>query len=113
MRKRGKILALILFVVGLTLLTWTGRWWPGVMLVVGLPLALWQYLQGRRYDMGISLFVFVGAFITVQFEIQWEVLLPVLFTLGGVYVFLREWLHSRSVKEEEEQEAIDEASEED
>ncbi|NGX39005.1 MAG: hypothetical protein KR126chlam1_00323 [Chlamydiae bacterium] len=101
-RKRAKIVALVLFLIGLGILTYTGVWWPGLMLVVGIPLALMQYLQGRHYDTWISLFVFVGAFLTVQFEIQWEILLPVLFSIGGLYIFIREWLESRSAKEQEE-----------
>ena len=74
------------------------------MLVVSIPLALMQYLEGRRYDMWITLFVFCGAFITVQFDIQWEVFLPVLFSIGGIYIFFREWIEGKTAKEEEEAE---------
>lgn len=81
------------------------------MLVVGLPLAILQYLQGRLYDMGITLFVFVGAFVTVQFNIKWEVFLPILFAIGGIYIFFREWLYSRSAEEEEFEENKEESSE--
>ncbi len=86
---------------------------PGIMLAVGLTLAILQRLQGRMYDMAISLFVFVGAFVTVQFNIQWEVFLPVLFAIGGLYIFFREWLHSRPPEEEEMEEDKDESSKED
>lgn len=108
MRKRAKILALIIFLIALATITYLGTWWPGIMLAVGLPLAILQYLQGRLYDMGITLFVFVGAFITVNFNIQWEILLPILFAIGGVYIVFREWLESRTAKEEELEEDKDE-----
>jgi len=101
MRKRAKLIALIVFLLGLAFLTYLGTWWPGIMIVISIPLALWQYLQGRKYDMWITLFVFGGAFFTVQFDIQWEILLPVLFSLGGIYIFFREWLESKTDKEEE------------
>lgn len=102
MRKRAKVVALIIFILALVVVTYMKAWWPGIMLVVGLPLAVWQYLQGRLYDMGITLFVFVGAFATVQFDIQWEILLPILFTIGGIYIFFREWIEGRSSDDEEE-----------
>lgn len=116
LRKRAKLVALILFLIGLVVLTLIGSWWPAIMLVVSLPLALFQYLQGRKYDTWITLFVFVGAFITVQFDIQWEVFLPVLFSIGGIYILFREWLEGKNEKEEEEAEeqaAIDDESESD
>ena len=74
------------------------------MLVVGLPLALRQFLLGRIYDMCISIIVFVGSFVTVQFEIPWNLLLPSLFTVGAIYVFLKEFfmINPESVAEEEE-----------
>ena len=100
-KKRAKVLSFILFLIGLAILTYAGVWWPGIMLVIGLPLALRQYLLGRIYDMGISLFVFLGVFITVQFNIAWEVVLPVLFTLGGIYIFFREFLESKDTPEDE------------
>lgn len=101
-RKKAKILALGIFLFGLLLLTYTGSVWPGIMLCLGIPLAILQYLQNRMYDVAITLFVFVGAFITVRFDIQWEILLPVLFAIGGIYIFFREWLYSSSLSEKEE-----------
>lgn len=103
-RKRAKALSVALFLIGLAIVSYLNAWWPGIMLAVGIPLALRQFLLGRRFDMLVSLFVFVGVFITVQFDISWEVLLPVLFALGGIYVLFREYLESseETVAEEEE-----------
>lgn len=112
-RKRAKLVALIIFLLGLALLTIFNAWWPGIMLVLGIPLALFQYMQGRNYDTWITLFVFVGAFVTVQFDIKWEVLLPVLFGLGGIYIFFREFLESKGAKEEEVEEQKKETEEDD
>ncbi len=112
MRKRAKIVALVLFLFGIVIITYLNNWWPGIMLVVGVPLAILQYLQGRHYDMGITLFVFIGAWVTVQFEIQWQVFLPVLFAIGGVYIFFREWIESRTAEEEEFEEEKEETEEE-
>lgn len=111
MRRRAKIVALVLFLFGIALITYLNNWWPGIMLVVGIPLAIMQALQGRRYDMWITLFVFIGAWLTVQFDIKWEVFLPVLFSIGGVYIFFREWIESRPPEEEELEEEKEETEE--
>ena len=111
-KKRAKTLSVALFLVGVAIITYLKAWWPGIMLAVGIPLALRQYLLGRHYDMGITLFVFVGVFVTVQFNISWEVLLPVLFALGGVYILFREYLESKEEPLEEEEEDINQEIEE-
>lgn len=111
-KKRAKAVSLALFLIGLAAITYVRQWWPGIMLVVGLPLAVRQYLLGRRYDMAVSLFVFVGVFVTVQFNISWEILLPVLFTLGGIYIFFREFLESKETPIDEEEEDVNKEIEE-
>ena len=104
--KTAKAYSLALFLIGLAILTYMRSWWPGIMLVVGIPLALRQYLVGRHYDMCVSLFVFIGVFITVAFKISWELLLPVLFTLGAIYIFFREYLEGRTHTEAENEEEL-------
>ena len=102
-RRTAKIISLGCFLLALAIVTYLGTWWPSIMLVVGIPLAIRQYLLGRHYDVGVTLFVFIGVFVTVQFDISWEVLLPVLFTIGGIYIFIREFIEGRSVSEEEDE----------
>ena len=105
-KKRAQAFSTALFFIGLAILTVTQQWWPGIMLAIGLPLALRQYLLGRTYDMSISLLVFLGTFVTVQFDISWQLLLPVLFTVGAIYTLAREFLTSeeenQSNKKDEE-----------
>lgn len=110
-RKRGKLLSLLLFAIGLFIISYYGDWWPGIMLVVGVPLALFQYLQGRHYDTGVTLFVFIGVFVTVQFNIAWQIVLPILFVIGGIYIFFREFIEIHT--EDEDEEDLNEEIEED
>ena len=91
-KKKAGLLSTGLFLLGLAVLIFTDLWWPGIMLAVGLPLALRQYLLARTYDMGITLLVFVGTYVTVQFDISWRVFLPVLFTIGAIYILCREFM---------------------
>lgn len=112
-QKRAKNISVAVFLVGIATITYFSAWWPGIMLAIGVPLAMRQYLVGRPYDMGVSLFVFGGVFITVQFNISWEILLPVLFALGGVFILFREFLESKEETLEEEEEDINHEIEED
>lgn len=112
-QKTAKRLSFALFLMFIALITYLRAWWPGIMLGIGIPLAFRQFLLGRRYDMGISLFVFIGVFITVYFNISWEVLLPILFTTGGLYLFLREYIESTTQTTSEQEEDQNHEIEED
>jgi predicted membrane protein len=103
-RKRAKLVSLIVFFLSIVIVAITQSWWPGIMLALGLPLAIFQYMEGRKYDTVITLFVFVGAWLTVQFQINWEVLLPVLFSIGGIYLFFREWIENRDANNDDDEE---------
>lgn len=109
--KKAQALSTALFLIGLAVLIFTQDWWPGIMLAVGLPLALRQYLLGRTYDTMISLLVFVGTFITVQFNIAWRLFLPILFTLGALYVLFREFFGQEESEEEREEDVEHEIDE--
>ena len=111
-RKKAQVFYTVLFLLGIAILIYTDAWWPGIMLVIGLPLALRQYLLGRSYDMMISLLVFLGTFVTVQFDISWRIFLPILFTLGAIYVLVRELVESSAHPETEDEEDLNHEIEE-
>lgn len=111
-KKKAQAYSTALFLVGLAALIVTDEWWPGIMLALGLPLALRQYLLGRTYDTMVTLLVFVGTFITVQFDISWRVFLPILFTLGALYILFREFLGPDEMTEEEKEEDLNHEIEE-
>lgn len=100
-RKRANTYSFALLLVGLAIVIFTQSWWPGVMLVNGLALALRQFLLGRTHDTLMTLLAFAGTFITAQFDISWRIFLPVLFTLGAIYISVREYFESRCETEEE------------
>lgn len=105
-QKRAKSISAAFFLIGLAIVSYMQSWWPGIMLVVGIPLAIRQYLLGRHYDMLLTLFVFVGFFITAGFDISWEILLPVLFLTAGVYILVRELCNPYSTTEPEDEESL-------
>ncbi len=100
-KRKAQSLSFALFLIGLAISTYFKHWWPTIMLTIGIPIALKQYLIGKRFDMIVSLIVFLGAFITVQFNIKWEIVLPVLFTIGGFYVFFKEFFGPKEITEAE------------
>ncbi len=102
-KKKASSISFAMFIIGLGIIFFTGYWWPGMMLVIGVPLAARQYLIGRLYDMAISLFVFLGGFITIEFQIPWKYLLPSLFTVGGLYLLFKELFFSESTESAEEE----------
>ncbi len=112
-KRKAQSLSFALFLIGLAIITYFKYWWPGIMLTIGIPLAFKQFLLGRRFDMIISFIVFVGAFITVQFNIKWEIVLPVLFTLGGFYVFFKEFFGPKDIQEEDIEEDANQEIDED
>jgi len=111
-RRRAAAFSGALLLLSLAVLIFTGVWWPGIMLAIGLPLALRQYLMGRTYDMFISLLVFVGTFVTVEYDISWQIFLPVLFTIGAIYILFREFVESANKTEAEREEDINHEIEE-
>ena len=112
-KKKAGALSASLFLLGLATLIFTQAWWPSIMLIIGLPLALRQYLLGRNYDMLVTLLVFIGTFVTVQFDISWRIFLPILFTLGAIYIFFKEFFGPDETDEEEKEEQINHEIEED
>lgn len=110
--KRAKGLSTALFLMSMATLIFTDQMWPGVMLAIGLPLALRQYLLGRHYDATVSLLVFGGTFITLEFAMSWQVFLPVIFTLGALFILFREFAGPDETTEEEKEDNLNHEIEE-
>ena len=101
---KAKALATALLFVGAAIMFFLHSWWPAVMVVIGIPLALNQFLMGRLSDAAISLFVFVGFFIIAQFNISWKVLVPIFFIMAAVYVLCKEWVTTSTEEDEDDSE---------
>ena len=100
-KKRTESICYAIFLVGLAILFYTNKWWPASMLVVGISLALKQFLSGRKREAFLSLFFFVGYYISEAFNIPWKMLIPILFIMAAIYVICREWVEGQSETEVE------------
>lgn len=105
-KRRAKAITISLFLVGLAILSYLNMWWPGIMLVIGIPLALRQLLMGRRHDMIVTVFIFIGFFVITQYNIAWKMLVPILFILAACYIISREFLDSFQESEDEKEENL-------
>lgn len=89
--KRAQAISTAIFLIGLAIIAYGNFWWPGIMLILGISVGLKQFILGQIYDMCVTLLVFVGTFVTVEYDISWEIFLPVLFSLGALYVLYKEF----------------------
>ncbi|MDE3046331.1 MAG: hypothetical protein KGJ02_06785 [Verrucomicrobiota bacterium] len=105
-QRRARNISTVVFLLGLAALIFTQDWWPGIMLVFGLSIATRQLLLGQTYDTFVSLLVFVGTFLTVHFDMSWRIFLPILFTLGAIYILVREFFESEALTEEEKEDDV-------
>ena len=111
-KKRAKAISSALFLTGLAIVLISSHVWPLIMLVIGVPLAIRQFLLGRDKDMLVSLFVFLGVYITAQFDVSWQILLPVLFIMGAIYILAQEFLTTFDHPESEDEEDLNHRIEE-
>lgn len=112
-KKRAKAFSLSLFFLGLAIISLLNQWWPGIMLVIGIPLSFRQYLLSKFYDMLLTLFIFVGTFVVAAFDFSWEVLLPILFVTAALYLICKTYFEEKETTEEEREQDINCEIEED
>lgn len=101
-KRKAAALSNGVFLVGLVILLFASAWWPGILLVLWITLFLRQYLTGRNYDAFLSTVILMGLFLIAYVKINWSVIIPVLFVIGGVYLIFREYFYSEESIEEEE-----------
>jgi predicted membrane protein len=111
-KKRAQSISFSLFLVFLGILGLTKYWMPGILLAIGIPLALRQYLMKKPYDVFVTLLVFIGGFISMELDFSWNYTFAVIFILSGIYVFFREFFESKTRTIVEEEENLNEEIEE-
>lgn len=104
--EKAKVLSLAAFFLGLGFLSINRQWWPGILLVIGVALALRQGLLGKYYDMGISLFIFGGTFFIELFENPSKYFLPVIFFTSAVFLVIKEYVDTKAREEDQKEEDL-------
>jgi len=80
--------------ISLGILFYLNAWWPGILLAVWAWLGARQYFTGRHFDLTITTIILIGLFLIDYFNVQLLMLMPILFTVGGVYIIFREYFFS-------------------
>lgn len=93
-KRKAEALSNGVFLICLAVLFYTGFWWPGILLAIWLMLVVRQYLTGRMYDLAISSAILLSLFVINYFNINWTLLMPALFIIGGVYIIFREYYYT-------------------
>lgn len=100
-KRKSDAIANGVFLAGIGILLYTHAWWPGILLVIWLSLATRQYFTQRIYDLIISSVILLGLFIVTLFNINWEILMPVLLVVGGIYIIFREYFFAEDFDDED------------
>lgn len=111
-RRRAHALSTSLFFVGLAIVSMLGTWWPGMMLVIGIPMAIRQFLMGRSRDAITTLFIFGGIFAFSSYDLSWDILLPILFIVSAFWILGREFLERNTQTEADDEENLNHELEE-
>lgn len=98
-KKKADALANGVFLVCLGILFYTGFWWPGILLALFANLAIRQYFTGRLFDLTITSVILLGLFVLSFFRISWDILMPLLFILGGLYIIFKEYFYAEGNKD--------------
>lgn len=94
------------FLIGLGILFYTNTWWPGILAVVWSSLIFRQGCTGRLYDFIISSIILLTLFFIALFNLKWDVLMPVLFVIGGIYIIFREYFFAEDTNGEDKAQEI-------
>ena len=113
-RKKSKIFAFIVFTFGIIAIAFFKlSWWPEIALLLGITNAFKEYLRNKKLEMMVSLGIAIGIFCTVKIPIDWNLLLPALFIIHGLYILLKEFVNEDKYYENEFEEDINEEIKED
>ena len=82
-----------IFLIGLGMLLYTGWWWPGIMLVIGLSAGAEQIFRGKIAS-GIGTIAFFSAFpiiwaIVQATDISWAIIGPFILIAIGVIILVK------------------------
>lgn len=98
-RMTASILSAILFLACLVALYHFGRFWPEIVLVIGLCITVRQWLRDARVVAFITLIAFAGLYFSVSSVIISIAMIPFLFMAaagGMLYLEIRDFRnHSR------------------
>lgn len=83
------------FLIILGILFYFNWWWPGILIAVWASLAVRQVLSHRMQDLLLSTFLLGSLFVVAFFNLSWNLVTPIIFVFGGLYLILREFYYDK------------------
>ena len=110
--RKANALALACFFIILGLISFRSNWWPDMMLAFGISLGLKNFLLRKYYSMVLTLFIFIGIYLSETIGSSYDYFLPVIFLTSGVFILLREYLEPNLIPEDQREEDLNHEIEE-
>ncbi len=86
-------LAAGLFLIGLGVLAWTGWWWPGIMVVLGISIGAGLVFRGRYREGIVTAAILFSIPLVTSFltntDIPWDIFVPMMLIGAGVVVLIK------------------------
>ena len=77
-----------IFLIGLGVLAYSGWWWPGILLVVGLSSGAALIMRGKYLPALITFGIFAVIPLIVAADVPWRIFGPfILVTMGASIIF--------------------------
>jgi len=112
-KKNANTVCLGVFIGGVMILAYLGRWWPQIFLAIGSAILIRQFLRGRRYDLLVSSGIFGGLFFTYFIPVNWAFMVPVILVTAALTILFREFFVDKERFAEEQREDVHQEIEED
>jgi hypothetical protein len=78
-----------LLLIGLGVLLFTGWWWPGIMVVLGIAIASGLAFRGKIKEAVIMAVIFFGIPILISANIPWQIFGPMVLIGVGIIVLVK------------------------
>ncbi len=92
-RRKASAISAGLFLISLGILIWTGWWWPGIMVAIGLSAGAEQIFRGQTArgvgTLGFFWGIAVIVIIVQETEVPWTIVGPLALIGIGVIVLVK------------------------
>ncbi len=92
-RRKASTISAGLFLISLGILIWTGWWWPGIMVAIGLSAGAEQIFRGQTArgvgTLGFFWGIAVIVIIVQETEVPWTIVGPLALIGIGVIVLVK------------------------